>query len=502
MGFVSLVGGGPGDPGLITVAGLRRIEQADVIVYDRLVGEELLTHARADAERVYVGKESNRHTMTQDEINAVLVDRGSRGLRVCRLKGGDPFVFGRGGEEALACVEAGIPFEVIPGVTSAIAAPAYAGIPISHRKIAASFAIITGHEDPSRSESAIDWERLAVSTDTLVFLMGIERLDDITSKLIHFGRVASTPAAVVQWGTTPRQRTVTAPLDQIAACVKNAGITAPAVTIVGEVVTLREKIAWFDRRPLFGERILVTRSREQASDLSRLLADAGASVIEFPTIRIRPYSATECPNIIQTLAQGFSWIVFTSVNAVQCFFSLVREAGGDARSVGSARIAAVGPVTAEAVDAAGLRVDFIPAEATSTRIAASFPTNLQEQRVLIPRALVAPDDMPAALRSRGADVSVLPVYETIPVEGQEGVREQVTSGQIDSATFTSSSTVTNFLQRIPASEVPPKMRIACIGPLTAETARSSGLRVDIVAEEHTVPGLVAAVIRASGMKAW
>ncbi|MDQ2733345.1 MAG: uroporphyrinogen-III synthase, partial [Armatimonadota bacterium] len=377
------------------------------------------------------------------------------------------------------------------------AVPAYAGIPVTHRKIAASFAIVTGHEDPTRGSSSINWAQLATATDTLLFLMGVERLDEIAGELIRHGRAATTPVAVVEWGTHTRQRTVVGVLEDIAGRCKEEGVKPPAVTIVGEVVALRDQLRWFDRKPLFGKRALVTRARDQVSDLARLLTEGGAEVLEYPTIRIRPFQLDETPAFHETLSAAHDWIIFTSVNAVECFFGLVRGAGGDARSIGAAKIAAVGPVTAGAVERAGLRVDFIPQEAMGERIAATFPEPVSGLRLLIPRALVAPEELPAAFRSAGASVTVLPVYETVPDEGGAAVRESLLAGEVDWITFTSSSTVKNFLKDIAAPDVPAATKIACIGPMTSETAQSAGLRVDVMAAEHTVPGLVAAILEYS-----
>ena len=491
-GLVSLVGAGPGDPGLITVRGRQRLQDADVVVYDRLAGEAMLRQACPDAELIYVGKQPGKQALTQDGINALLVDRALKGRSVCRLKGGDPFVFGRGGEEALACVEAGVPFEIVPGVTSAIAAPAYAGIPVTHRQVAASFAVITGHEDPARTSSAVHWDRLAQAVDTLVLLMGVENLAEITAKLIQHGRSPSTPAALVQWGTTPRQRTLLTTLGELVEQSRAFG--SPAVTIIGDVVSLAPRLGWFDRRPLFGRRVLVTRSREQASDLSARLINLGADVLEFPTIRVQPYSLAEVPDLAEQLRAAPSWIVFTSINAVSCFVSLLRESGGDVRSIGTAKIAAVGPVTWAAVESAGLRVNYIPSESLAAKIVDDFPEPLDGERVLIPRARVAPEDLPQSLRAKGAEVDVLPVYETVSDEPPDEIREAVRDGEVDIITFTSSSTVRNFLNILPAADVPASIAIACIGPVTAETARAAGLRVDTIATDHTVSGLVAAVL--------
>lgn len=486
-GCVYLVGAGPGDPGLCTSRALECIRRADCIVYDRLVNERLLAHARPDAERVYVGKQSSRHTLRQEEINTLLVEKAGEGKVVCRLKGGDPYVFGRGGEEALALREAGLPFEEVPGITSAIAAPAYAGIPVTHRGVAASFAVITGHEDPTKTESSIRWEHLARGVDTLVFLMGVENLEFITSQLQLNGRPSDTPVALVRWGTTPRQETLTGTLANIVRKVAETGFRSPAVTIVGDVVRLRENLRWFDARPLFGRRILVTRSREQASDLVAQLEALGAEAIEFPVIRIEPLAWEED-------VAGYDWLIFTSANGVISFFDRLRALGKDVRAIGPAKLAAIGPATAAELEARGLRVDFVPTQFVAEKVIEQFPEDPAGKRILIPRAREAREVLPEQLTARGATVRVLPVYETLPDAGAaDEIRARLREGTIDLITFTSSSTVRNFVQAVGA-EAAQAVTTASIGPITADTARELGLLPTIVAEEHTIAGLVQAVV--------
>lgn len=483
-GTVTLVGAGPGDPGLLTAAGAAAIARADVIVFDRLASPELLEHARPDAERIYVGKASSQHTMTQDEINAVLAEQAALGKCVCRLKGGDPFVFGRGGEEAAYLHARGIPFIVVPGISSSIAVPAYAGIPVTDRSCASSFAVITGHEDPGKPESTLDWAGIARGADTLVFLMGLANLPTIAGQLIAHGRPATMPAAAIQQGTTSQQRVVTGTLADIADRVQQAGLRSPVITVVGEVVALRRELAWFDTRPLFGKCILVTRAREQASQLSRLLAETGAVPIECPVIHIEQLPpADELP---AQLSQA-DWLVFTSANGLPCLLRQLDELGHDIRALGAAKIAAIGPATAETARRYGLRVDFVPTRFVAEAVAEEFP-DPRGQRIVIPRAEEAREVLPVLLEERGASVDVLPVYRTVPEDGAMPSLET-----IDAITFTSASTVRNFRQRYPGDIRGPM--IACIGPITAQTARELGLQVDIEAEPYTIPALVDALVR-------
>lgn len=483
-GTVYLVGAGPGDPGLITRAGAEALGRADVVVYDRLASPALLGLARRGAELVYVGKASSRHTLTQDRINALLAEHALQGRTVCRLKGGDPFVFGRGGEEAAYLREKGVPFVVVPGISSSIGGPAYAGIPVTDRTCASSFAVITGHEDPAKPESALDWQGIANGADTLVFLMGLANLPAISSQLIAHGRDPSTPAAAIQEATTPRQRVVTGTLEEIAERVRLAGLESPVITVVGQAVNLREKLAWFDNRPLFGKRILVTRAREQASELSRLLAEAGAEPIEAPMIRIENLPPSD--DLLERLRKA-DWIVFTSANGLPALLEQIDALGADIRALGTARIAAIGPATAEGIRSRGLRVDFVPSRFVAESAAEEFPSP-EGKRILIARALEARDVLPEALAGRGAAVETAAVYKTV-VE-QDGLPDL---SNIDAITFASSSTVRSFREKF-AGEVKGPV-IACIGPVTAQTAREMGLKVDLEPEEFTIPALVEALTR-------
>jgi len=495
---VSLVGAGPGDPELITVGAVARLAEADVVVYDRLANPALLRHALEGADLIDVGKTPERHTMSQDEINALLVERGLAGQRVVRLKGGDPFVFGRGGEEAQGLAAAGVPFEVLPGVTSAVAAPAYAGIPVTHRGIASSFAVITGHEDAAKEASGIDWARIANGADTLVFLMGTGRLAEIARRLIEHGRAPETPIAVIEWGTLPRQRTVAGTLATIADEVARAGIAPPAVTVVGEVARLRERLRWSDTRPLSGKRVLVTRTRQQASELSRALARLGAEPVELATIEIVPrVDAAELEEAVDGLrTSAYGWVVFTSANAVELFCGHVRDFGLDARAFGRARIAAIGPGTAAALGQEGLRADLLPERYVAEGLLDAFARRpMRGQRVLLPRAEGAREALVDGLAGMGAKVDELTLYRAeVPHDPDaEGLR-RLRGGEIDVATFASSSSVRNLVAMLDGDVAPLRnVFIAAIGPVTAEAVRAAGLACGVLASEHTIEGLVSAL---------
>lgn len=515
VGMVFLVGAGPGDPGLLTLRGRECLQQADVVIYDRLVHPTLLQHTRPEAELIFAGKESARHTLTQKEINTLLIERARAGKMVCRLKGGDPFVFGRGGEEAEACREAGVPFEVVPGVTSAIAAPAYAGIPITHREVASSFAVITGHEraegrgpGAEGKDSALspqpsarfNWAHIAHAADTLIFLMGVENLAEIVGQLLAHGRLPETPVALVRWGTWPQQETLVSTLGVVVEEVQRTGFKPPAVFVVGEVVRLREKLRWFDNRPLFGKRILVTRAREQASALSDLLRAQGAEPVEFPVIRIVPVVDTrELDAALCQIQNLYSWVVFTSANAVRVIRDRLDALGLDARAFGTVNIAAIGPATTEALRAMGLRADFVPSRFVAEAVVEEWPDrNMAGRRVLLPRAKEARELLPDRLREMGARVDVVTTYETVMDAGAtDEICARLRAGAIHAVTFTSSSTVKNFVESIGREGVQELLRgvtVACIGPITAQTARELGIRPDIEAKEHTIAGLVKALV--------
>jgi uroporphyrinogen III methyltransferase / synthase len=493
-GTVYLVGAGPGDPGLITLRGRDIIARADVIVYDRLASPRLLRHARSDAGRVYVGKQSSRHTLTQDEINALIVEEALAGKSVCRLKGGDPFVYGRGGEEAEACRVAGVPFEIVPGITSAIAVPAYAGIPVTHRGLCSALGIITGHEDPGKPESALDWAGLAKGLDTLVFLMGVENLPNITRELLAHGRSPETLVALIRWGTTPDQQTITGTLADIVDRVREAEFKAPAVTVVGEVVGLRESLRWWDNRPLTGKTVVVTRSREQSSELSERLEALGAEALEFPTIRTQAIPEAAQQLATECLPLDVDWVLFTSANAVTYLLDALRANGEDIRALGRSRIGAIGPATAKAVLDLGLNVDFVPQSSVAEGVLEAFPDDVNGQTILIPRAEQAREVLPQELASRGASVMVLPVYRTVPdAENADEVRGRFERGEVDIVTFTSSSTVKNFHAALEGAQM-DGVTVACIGPATAQTAEELGYSVHVLAKEFSVPGLVDALV--------
>mgnify|MGYP001817166084 CR=1 FL=1 len=496
-GFVSLIGAGPGDPGLLTLRGAEALASADVVVYDYLANPALLDHAPAGAERIYVGKKAGCHTLSQEEINALLVERGLSGQRVARLKGGDPFVFGRGGEEALALVEAGIPFEVVPGITSAVAAPAYAGIPVTHRGLASSFAVITGHEDPTKDESALDWSKLATGVDTLVFLMGVGNLPRIVEQLVAHGRPVDTPVALVRWGTMSHQQTVSGTLANITGRVKAAGLRPPAVTIVGPVAALREELHWFEDRPLFGQRVLVTRTRQQASALSTRLRALGAEAVELPTIEIAPPEQRAPLDKAIAELSSYDWIVFTSVNGVASFWERLGHAGLDARALHGARLAAIGPATAAALEGHGLQADYIPGEYVAEAIASGLG-NVHSLRVLLPRADIARPALADLLGKAGAEVVEVAAYRTLrPSVDADELHDLLRSVTV--ATFTSSSTVRNLVAMargagLDLARILADATIACIGPITAETARENQLPLHVIAEEYTIDGLVKALV--------
>ena len=494
-GVVWLVGAGPGDPELISVKGLRLIQSADAIVYDRLADKRLLDHARADAILTDVGKIPGRRVNRQEDINRLLVELGIAGKSVARLKGGDPFVFGRGGEEAEALADSGVRFEVVPGITSAIAAPAYAGIPLTHRKLASSFTVVTGSEDPTKPDTSVDWEALAKSSDTLVALMGQSNLRVIADALVRFGRAPQTPVALVQWGTEPYQRTLVGTLSDIADRAAAAGIGAPAVTIVGDVVGLRDAIRWFDNRPLFGKRALVTRTRTQASALSDMLTQRGAQPVELPTIEIQPLDDyTELDGALKN-ASTYDWVVFGSANAVNIFFERMHALDLDPRALYGVQIAAIGPATKRRLLAYNIIADFMPtAFVAESAVAELNALGLDGKRALLPQAEIARDAMRAGLAEGGASVDAIAVYRTVTPPDTADRLQDIISGGIDIATFTSSSTVSNLVDLLGGNTDALKdATIACIGPITAERAADLGLKVDIVAAEHTIAGLIEAV---------
>jgi uroporphyrinogen III methyltransferase / synthase len=493
-GKVILVGAGPGDLGLVTLRAKECIEQADAIVYDHLANPEMLRWARDDAEIVYAGKQAGAHAMSQDEINKVLVDLAQSGKQVVRLKGGDPFVFGRGAEEALALRAAGIEFEIVPGITSAIAGPAYAGIPVTNRAQTSHVTFFTGHEDPAKTASAIDYEALAKLGGTQVMLMGVERIEAIANEMMSRGVRKDLPVALVRWATTGKQQTVTGTLENIAKKVVDLAFEPPAVAVFGEVVSLRDELKWREDRPLSGRRIVVTRSRKQASELSDQLVSLGADVIELPTIRIEPPTdLREFAELVQD-AHSYDWIIFTSPNGVNAFFEMFFKLYDDAREIGGAKIAAIGPATAQRVKDFHLHVDLQPEEFVAEGLIREFQKfgSVENERILVARAEKARDVLPKRLSELGAIVDEGFAYRTVPeTRDSTGARRRLLDEGADLITFTSSSTVENFLALgIPW---PQGMQVASIGPITSQTAREHGLKIDIEAKRHDIAGLVEAI---------
>ena len=473
---VYLIGAGPGDPGLLTIKGKDILEKADVVVYDYLANDTLLGYARPDAERIYVGKVAGNHALPQDGINKLIIEKAKEGKIVARLKGGDPYIFGRGGEEAEELLDAGVPFEEVPGISSTIAGPAYAGIPLTHRSFSSSVTLITGHENPDKPGSVHNWKALAASANTLVFVMGMKNLPDIARNLIEAGLSPDTPAALVHWGTTAKHRSLAATLGTLHEEGVRQGFTNPSVIIVGKVVTLRDRLNWFEQKPLLGRSVVVTRAREQASGLAAQLADLGAEVIQFPTIDIKPledYSSVD--DAVRNLG-AYDWLIFTSANGVKCFWERLEAQGLDARALYGLQVAAIGPATAQAVRTHGIAPDFVP----EAYIAESVAEGL------------------IGLGMDGKKV-LLPVYETVPAAAhRDEVLQRLEAGTLDAVTFGSSSTVDNFFAQIPADTIrnqPEEKRVkfASIGPVTTKTLAKYGFACDIQPEDFTIPALVKAL---------
>ncbi|ADH85242.1 uroporphyrinogen-III C-methyltransferase [Desulfurivibrio alkaliphilus] len=499
-GKVYLVGAGPGDPELITVKGKRLLGRAEVVVYDYLANKKLLAHVPPTAVLIYAGKKGgSTHTHSQTEINQMLVDHALGGKTVVRLKGGDPFIFGRGGEEIEELSAHGVPFEVVPGVTSASAAATYAGVPITHRAFTSSVAFITGHEDPNKKESRIAWDKLATGVGTLVFYMGIKNLPNIVANLIKHGRDPQTPVAVVRWASTPEQRSVVGTLASISEVVRQAGITPPALVVVGEVVSLREVINWYEKRPLFGKKILVTRSREQASELVQSLEDLGADCLEGSTIALaEPPDWAPLDQALDKIAT-YNWLLFTSPNAVNFFFKRLAALGLDSRRLHGPQIAVVGTATAEALQNYGIKADLLPARFTAEGLAeALLAQGVSGRKILLPRALKAREVLPESLRAAGAEVDIAPVYQNTRPPMADEIRQALERQEVDLITFTSSSTASNLFALLnwPAEELARRLagvKIAAIGPITAATVEKAGLKVDIQPETHTIPEMVSAI---------
>ena len=495
-GKVYLVGAGPGDPGLISQKGLECIRQAEVVIYDYLLDKRLLDAVSPQAERIYVGKSRGQQTREQNEINQLLVGKAKDGKNIVRLKGGDPFVLGRGGEEADDLRKYHIPFEIVPGVTSAVAVPAYAGIPVTYRGVASSFAVITGQEDPKKINPGIAWEKLATGVDTLVFLMGMQNLPKIVAALIKHGRLSDTPVAVIKNGTRPEQTTIVGNLKDIVAKVSGQYFSPPVVIVVGEVVRFREKLRWFDNRPLFGKRILVTRARRQAVTLSKLLSDHGARPIVLPAIDIK--SITDMGKLDRAILNlgGYQWLVFTSINGVEAFFDRLYCLNLDTRALNGLNIGSIGPATAQALYMRGIVVDYIPEVYTAEGLVNGLKRwDVVGKRFLLPRTDIPDRELEMGFTKLGADVHEIVAYRTISTSSTiSQTRQMLESGEIDVITFTSSSTVTNLVAAFKDDlSAINGATIACIGPKTADTAARSGLKVSVVAREHTIRGLVEAI---------
>mgnify|MGYP003879389761 CR=1 FL=1 len=511
-GKVFLVGAGPGDIGLLTIKGLKCLRKADVVVYDFHLNAQVLNYINHRAEFIYAGKRGGHHTLTQEEINAILVQKAKEGKTICRLKGGDPFVFGRGGEEAAALSQEGIAFEVVPGVSSAIAAPAYAGIPLTHRLYSSCFAVIPGYEDPTKKESTLEWSKLATGVGTLVFLMAVKNVDRITHQLIAHGRPPDTPVAVVRWGTRPDQKTIVGTLENISSVLKDQDIKPPAVMIVGEVVKLRDTLSWYEKKPLFGYRVLVTRERMEGFEP---LEEMGAEILEFPTIEIMPPESTKDLDTSINSIVSYDWIIFTSRNGVKYFFRRFFEKDRDIRELSGIKICAIGTKTAEEVRKYGLKVDLMPDEFRAEGLIASF-TNLggtrsfrsgrkrqhakpfKGMRFLLPRAEKAREIFPEEIKKLGGEIDTPVTYRTVQPESRgKRLRRFLREGRVSIATFTSAATFHNFrsIMGEDADEYLKGVSIAAIGPVTAQAIEKAGLRADIVPKEATVEAMVDEIIR-------
>jgi uroporphyrinogen III methyltransferase / synthase len=491
-GVVYLVGAGPGDPGLITARALELIASADVILHDRLIPREALAEAQDDAELLYVGKEPGDASVPQEEIEQRLISEARAGRSVVRLKGGDPFVFGRGGEEAEALAAAGVAFEVVPGVTAGVAAPAYAGIPVTHRDDASAVAFVTGHEDPDKERSALDWNALAAFPGTLVLYMGVKRLPEIAAALQEAGRDPDEPAAAVERGTLPGQRAVTATLATLPEAVAEAELHPPSVLLFGPAAARRQTIAWLEQRPLHGLKVVVTRARAQASGVAATLRALGADIVELPAIRIEP--RLESPEVRDAVADlhSYALVCLTSPNGVRLLFEAMAAQGRDARALANATVAAIGPGTAAALAEHGLIADLVPERSIAeSLVEALAEIDVSGRPVLIARAAEARDVLPETLRERGAEVDVVPLYETVAGEPEPEAVDAAQSA--DYVTFTSSSTVRNLLDAI-GERFPSSARVVTIGPVTSETAREAGLQVHVEATRHDPSGLIEALV--------
>ena len=500
-GKVYLVGAGPGDAGLLTLRGAELLQRADVVVYDSLVNRELLALAPGAAEIIFGGKRPRDRAIPQEELNQLLAEKAKAGKTVVRLKGGDPYIFGRGGEEAARLHRDGVPFEVVPGISSIIAAPSYAGIPLTHREHCSSFTVITGHEDPDKDESALDWKRVAREPGTKVLLMGVERIGKIAAALEANGLPADTPAAMVRWGTMGRQQTITATLGTLAAKVAKADFKAPAVTVIGTVSTLRDTLNWYENRPLFGQRVVVTRNRREAGKLSGQIRELGAEVLEIPTIKILPPTRNEPLIEAITGIGSYDWIILTSANGVEHFFDYFFKAFHDVRDLGSVRFAAVGPATAKKLREFHLNIDLMPETYTAAATAKAMlaAQNVENISVLLARAESANPELPRLLEDKGAIVDDIAFYKTEPeTADRNGAADDFEENSADWITFASSSAVRNFDARFGLAKRcadNPKLKLASIGPETTKALKELGLKPTAKAKEHTIDGLAAALLK-------
>ena len=496
-GKVVLVGAGPGDEGLLTLRGKEWLERADVVIYDYLANERLLRFTPSGTEFIYAGKKEGRVTLSQDQINTLLIEKAKQGKIVVRLKGGDPFIFGRGGEETQALNEAGIPFAVVPGVTSPIGVAAYAGIPLTHRDFSSTLSIITGSNEKGREDAHIDWEKISSRSGTLIFLMGARKLKRITDNLIKYGKNPDTPIAVIQWGTTYRQKTWTGTLKTIVDIAAKENIKPPALTIVGEVVNLKSHSDWYETLPLFGKTFVITRPEEQSESFITGLLERGAEPFLFPVIEtVPPEDWNPLDTAIEKLDR-YDGLIFTSVNGVKFFMRRLKEKGKDVRELKGVRLYAIGSKTEQAVNALGIKVDVVPENFVAESLIDSMEKeSVKGKKYLLPRAMVARETLPDQLRAQGATIDVAPAYQTVrPQTGTDELIRRVKEGSIHAITFTSSSTVTHFMELVGTNPLPQlkNISIACIGPVTAKTAEKAGLKVDIMAKEYTVDGLIAAL---------
>jgi uroporphyrinogen III methyltransferase/synthase len=502
-GTVYLVGAGPGDAGLLTLRGAELLRRADVVVYDALVNPELLQLAPKTAEIIYGGKRARSHSLPQEELNRLLISKAREGKTVVRLKGGDPYVFGRGGEEAEQLADAGLDFEVVPGVSSFVAVPNYAGVPLTHRDFASRLTLLTGHAEPGTEAASIDWPQVARTPGTKVIMMGTERIGQLAELLVQEGMAAETPIALVRWGTTGRQQSVSGTLGTIAQVASEAGIAPPTVAVIGEVVRLRAKLNWFERRPLFGRRVVVTRSRDQASELSSRLHELGAEVLSVPTIKLE--APTRREDLVDALLElnSYDWLVFTSPNGVSTFFEYFFRQFHDMRDLGGARIAAVGPGTARKLRELHLQVDLMPDEAIGAAVAEAFAEfeSIENLKICLLRAEVANPDLPAALEALGAIVDDVACYKTVPeTDDPAGAGARLLDSGADWVLFTSGSTVEHFQARFDIAALQrnfPQLKLASIGPETSKALAALGLKATVEADVHTLDGLVSALVAAA-----